>query len=119
MASIPDRYVQRVVQEYHDRFRRLPGGIPPLPGPDDPSVTEDFVRKTGKPFSIGIIGAGAAGLFAGMVLERMNAHLVKSGREPIFYEILEAETPDGGHPIGGRLWTHRFSEAENDYYVRS
>lgn len=52
---------------------------------------------------IGIIGAGAAGLCAAMMLQDLG----------IDYEILEAEVAekDGGH-LGGRIWTHRFNGQE-------
>jgi hypothetical protein len=61
------------------------------------------------PLKVGIVGAGAAGLYAGMLLQSLG----------IDYEILE-----GSDRIGGRMYTHRFDEAawnaskpgEPDYY---
>ena len=61
------------------------------------------------PLKVGIIGAGATGLYAAMILESLN----------IDYEILE-----GSDRIGGRMFTYRFDEAawnaskpgEPDYY---
>jgi cation diffusion facilitator CzcD-associated flavoprotein CzcO len=61
------------------------------------------------PLSVGIIGAGAAGLYAAMILESLG----------IDYEILESS-----QRIGGRIFTHRFDEeawnksmpGEPDYY---
>jgi len=67
------------------------------------------------PLKVGIIGAGAAGLYSAILLESLG----------IDYEILEANTR-----IGGRIYTHRFDEATwlkskpgdpayYNYYVRS
>jgi hypothetical protein len=67
------------------------------------------------PLKVGIIGAGAAGLYSAILLESLG----------IDYEILEANTR-----IGGRIYTHRFDEARwlkskpgqpdyYNYYVRS
>ena len=61
------------------------------------------------PLKVGIVGAGASGIHAGMILESLD----------IDYEILE-----GSSRIGGRLYSHRFEEAawnksnrgEPDYY---
>ena len=61
------------------------------------------------PLRVGIVGAGAAGLYAGMLLESLG----------IDYEILE-----GSDRVGGRIFTYRFDEAawdaskpdEPDYY---
>jgi hypothetical protein len=60
-------------------------------------------------FKVGIIGAGAAGLYAAILLQSLG----------VDYEILEANTR-----IGGRIYTHRFDEdawarskpGEPDYY---
>lgn len=48
------------------------------------------------PLKVGIIGAGAAGLYSALLLQSLG----------IDYEILEANTR-----IGGRMYTHRFDEA--------
>jgi hypothetical protein len=55
---------------------------------------------------IGIIGAGAAGLYATLLLESL-------GDFGYDYEILEADNKR----IGGRLYTHHFDAKENEYYV--
>lgn len=58
--------------------------------PDDPELT------------VGIIGGGIAGMY--------TAHLLKFLEIP--YEILEANPKR----VGGRLYTHRFSDKPHDYY---
>jgi hypothetical protein len=82
----------------------MPGGVP-LPTPEESLPdTESFQQRIntlrtdtyeaqgiGK---IGIIGAGAAGLYAAMILQDLG----------IPYQILEAN-----ERIGGRLFTHRFN----------
>ncbi|KAI0467097.1 hypothetical protein F4859DRAFT_495118 [Xylaria cf. heliscus] len=59
---------------------------------------------------LGIVGAGAAGLFTAMVLDYLNAELSKrhgGARTLVFeYEILEANSFDR---LGGRLFTYNFS----------
>jgi monoamine oxidase len=52
-------------------------------------------------FNIGIVGGGMAGLYAGMICIDLG----------LDFNILEAS----GRP-GGRVWTHRFSDAPGDYY---
>lgn len=62
-----------------------------------------------KKVHVGIIGAGAAGLYAGLIIDSLEA--------PFFtYEILEANSETRK---GGRLYTHKFPGGKaNDYYVR-
>ncbi|KAK2028749.1 hypothetical protein LX32DRAFT_682930 [Colletotrichum zoysiae] len=68
-------------------------------------------------FKVGIVGAGAAGLFTGLVLDWINETIQKHagpGKLKIDYEILEAAGEDR---FGGRLYTHRFSkDGTHDYY---
>lgn len=52
-------------------------------------------------FHVGIVGGGMAGLYTAMILKSLG----------LSYEVLEAS----GRP-GGRVWTHRFSDAPGDYY---
>jgi len=60
-----------------------------------------------KEFTIGILGAGVAGLYIALMIDSLGTD---SG---ITYQILEA---DGR--IGGRLYTHKFEgHTPNDYYV--
>lgn len=117
MVSILDLYAQKIIRDSHAPLERVPGGIPSLPDLEKDSVPYESTPKKEEELSIGIIGAGAAGLFIGMTLEKVNKYLFDHGAKPVRYEILEAETVDGGHPIGGRLWTYWFSDSKNDYYV--
>ncbi|KAH7176966.1 hypothetical protein EDB81DRAFT_773830 [Dactylonectria macrodidyma] len=64
----------------------------------------------------GVIGAGAAGLFTGLLLDYLNRELELKGVPLSFkYDILEAAGPDR---VGGRLYTHNFSKQKDthDYY---
>ncbi|KUI62780.1 hypothetical protein VP1G_09904 [Cytospora mali] len=97
-------------------------GAPGIPISEETSLT-DLYNKT-KPvtgggivppelgkFKVGIVGAGVAGLFTGLLLDWLNEKL--EGKLQIDYDIIEAaDTPR----LGGRLFTHRFSEDEHDYY---
>ena len=65
-------------------------------------------------FKVGIIGAGAAGLFTGMLFD----HLKKEYGLDVEYEILEA---NGETRVGGRLYSHYFvkpspGEGNHEYY---
>lgn len=70
---------------------------------------ERVASPAGVPLKIGIVGAGAAGLYAAMLLDSLG----------IDYDIYEASSR-----IGGRIYTYRFSESTDpsdpayyDYYV--
>ena len=101
MPSVRDEYAKKILDNHHLGMGIL---LPPPP----------VVRSSGETITVGIIGAGVAGLFTAMLLKKA----IKDHGLDIKYEILEAETVEGGHPFGGRLWTHRFSDSKNDYYVR-
>lgn len=63
---------------------------------------------------MGIVGAGAAGLFTGMIFD----HLKKDYELDIEYEILEANDEKR---VGGRLFSYYFNapppgEGNHDYY---
>ncbi|ETW75054.1 hypothetical protein HETIRDRAFT_456506 [Heterobasidion irregulare TC 32-1] len=76
-----------VRDEYALDDRRLGIGIvPPLP---------PVVRSSGETITVGIIGAGVAGLFTAMLLEKA----IEDHGLDIKYEILEAETVEGGASI--------------------
>ena len=62
-----------------------------------------------EPFKVGIIGAGVAGLFTAMIFDYLN----EKYQTNVEYEILECNDEDR---LGGRLYTHYFSDAEHDYY---
>lgn len=120
MLHIRDQYSRKVIEEYQRRFEIIPGipRPPPPPGPNDLRGPDDD-QSVEPDLSFGIIGAGAAGLYIGMKLPEVDKILAKYGFKPVKYEILEAES--GEHKIGGRLWTHYFTElpleSPNDYYV--
>jgi hypothetical protein len=60
-----------------------------------------------KEFTIGILGAGVAGLYTALMIDSLGP---ESG---ITYQMLEAD-----ERIGGRLYTHKFEgHTPNDYYV--
>jgi len=65
--------------------------------------------------TIGILGAGAAGLYSALLLDWLNDQL--ENQKPSFcfdYEILEAEK----ERVGGRMYTYRFKDGKKyDYYV--
>ncbi|CAG7850867.1 Putative bifunctional amine oxidase DDB_G0291301 Includes: RecName: Full=Putative sarcosine oxidase; Short=PSO; Includes: RecName: Full=Putative L-amino-acid oxidase [Serendipita indica DSM 11827] len=62
-------------------------------------------EKVRRPIKIGILGAGAAGMYAAMIIDSLKS--------PDFtYEILEANP----ERVGGRLYTHHFSDGPNDYF---
>lgn len=68
-------------------------------------------------FKVGIVGAGAAGLFTALALDWINDTIRRykgAGKLKIEYEILEAASKDR---FGGRLFTHHFSkDGTHDYY---
>lgn len=119
VLPIREDYAHRIIQKYHDGLN-----IPQLPLPFSPHPHDELHPE---PVSIGIIGAGFAGLYLGMELKKVNNYLEKHSLPPIKFEILEAQPASGGHPIGGRLWTHRIcscaktscncAQSPNDYYV--
>ncbi|TVY68037.1 putative bifunctional amine oxidase [Fusarium oxysporum f. sp. cubense] len=64
--------------------------------------------------SVGIVGAGVAGLFVALLFDWLNGHDELKGKGlKISYDILEAA---GAERLGGRLYTHHFSDEEHDYY---
>jgi NAD(P)-binding Rossmann-like domain len=66
-------------------------------------------REWRRPLSIGILGAGVAGLYTALMIDSLGPD---SG---VTYEILEADERVGGH-----LYTYRFEGHDpNDYYVRT
>ncbi|KAF4948055.1 hypothetical protein FGADI_9920 [Fusarium gaditjirri] len=71
-----------------------------------------FVPKEPNHLEIGIVGAGVAGLFTAMVFDWLNEKCEKEGLK-IDYDIIEAAKMNR---LGGRLYTHRFSHEDHDYY---
>ena len=66
-----------------------------------PDSTTQSDKPSSKDVTIGIVGAGAAGLYAALILESLG----------IKYEILE-----GSNRVGGRIYTHHFSDTKYDYF---
>lgn len=156
MISFPpsdsrDRYAQAILKHYFDRlsvpsiehvknepttvsssqFRLTPRiALTPIPVTVEvPALDPRPVRQDNNKLRIGILGAGAAGLFTGMILEKYIREVNKrhkAGDLKIEFEILEAEESPGadgkdgsnGHRYGGRLWTHSLGGTDYDYYVR-
>ncbi|EER23298.1 hypothetical protein D8B26_001388 [Coccidioides posadasii str. Silveira] len=77
----------------------------PQPLPEEPNKQLEL--------KVGIIGAGAAGLFTGMIFDYLNDNVFSKHKSHIHYDILEASTRDR---VGGRLYTHHFSKEPHDYY---
>lgn len=132
-AKIAQRTIRQSIARSIDILRKKGNGNyssgPGLPGlpvgflPDEPSGGEfvatdprnlpkapSFVGTSphGDPrhhlpekFHVGIIGAGMAGLYTAMILKSLG----------LKYEILEAS-----ERIGGRVYTHRFTNKPGDYY---
>ncbi|KAK6525853.1 hypothetical protein TWF281_010897 [Arthrobotrys megalospora] len=85
-----------------------------LPGEEKSPVR--FRDTETEPYKVGIIGAGAAGLFAAMIFD----YLTENTDLKIEYEILEAH---GEERLGGRLYSHYFRHmgpnyptGKHDYY---
>ncbi|KAK1146648.1 hypothetical protein N8T08_002721 [Aspergillus melleus] len=70
---------------------------------DDPAQAVEAIK-------VAIVGAGAAGLFTGMIFDHLNATVPNFKVE---YDILEAAPKERA---GGRLFTHLFSEEPHDYF---
>ena len=102
--------------------------LPKLPPPPEAPRVRKPIRPSrpedeGEPIKIGIVGAGAAGLFTAMIFDYLNSLNLKDyGTEKIFhveYDILEAAGPDR---VGGRLFTYDFKASSSspkgphDYY---
>jgi hypothetical protein len=110
MSSIRDQYAKVVIQNHHDKLSR-PGGPyshglprPRAPMPRDPK---------GVPVTVGIIGAGAAGLYASLIIDSLA--------DPrITYETFDAN-PMKDREGGGRLYTYSDfpGGGANDYFVSS
>ncbi|KID96329.1 flavin containing amine oxidoreductase, partial [Metarhizium majus ARSEF 297] len=78
---------------------------PSLGGP--PVVAAKDTRT--QPYKVGIVGAGAAGLFTAMIFDHLKSILPDFKVE---YEILEAHREER---VGGRLYTHYFKHGGPSY----
>ncbi|KAL8691863.1 MAG: hypothetical protein Q9218_003007 [Villophora microphyllina] len=70
-------------------------------------VPSDTVKD--QTYKVGIVGAGCAGLFTGLIFDHLKAVYGLN----VDFEILEAS---GNQRLGGRLYTHYFSDQPHDYY---
>ncbi|WZH49826.1 Amino-acid oxidase [Fusarium acuminatum] len=90
--------------------------LPRAPAPRKSSAPHDHGSKEPRVIKIGIVGAGAAGLFTGLVLDYLNGQLHDQAVPLKFeYDIHEAAGPDR---VGGRLFTYNFGGRRDthDYY---
>jgi len=55
-------------------------------------------------FKVGIVGSGVSGLFTAMLIDKLNERFKGLN---ISHDLLEATGPS---LLGGRLYTHRFTE---------
>ncbi|KAI1329873.1 hypothetical protein F5Y16DRAFT_364929 [Xylariaceae sp. FL0255] len=139
VQSVWNDVVRRQAPERQDGLSLHGDTLPKAPSPTDNPFDEfedlsiDNRVPQPKIINIGIIGAGAAGLFAAMVFDYLNVRLftptmntegpaegpwpIKKLPRPIIfkYDIHEANSQDR---LGGRLFTYNFGGAENrhDYY---
>lgn len=114
MSDIRARWAEFVLQEQlKNSWRDLPelkGTEQPeigieLPNLDTISLSKDVIGVAPDApdrIKVGIVGAGAAGLFTGMIIDYLNKHVSDLN---IDYEILEAA---GEERLGGRLYTYKF-----------
>lgn len=96
----------------NDIITRLPKA-PPAPDSDRFRKIPTHVSMDIK---VGIVGAGAAGLFTAMVFDYLNDKLAqRRSRLKFVYEIIEAAEPDR---VGGRLFSYNFGGPRDthDYY---
>lgn len=79
--------------------------LPPDPnylGDKQPGSGGDGIEQP--PRKVCIVGAGVAGLYIAMILDSLEI-------PNLTYDILEANSR-----VGGRVYTHHFSEQQHDYY---
>ena len=118
LTTFHELYSNYVLETYHEKIRgKLKYDIPREKFPStifqdrgiygQAQIREgvEALRTEPSALKVCIIGAGAAGLYAAMILQSLGVE----------YEILEAQPSH----IGGRLLTHHFSDSPNDYYVSS
>jgi hypothetical protein len=123
-----DEYAQNILltalyEDSNDSGGTIDIGYPPPPTPSGaprgptepeyslPAPTPSGARGASNRQRIGIIGAGAAGLYTALLLDSL-------GDIGFDYDILEADP----ERIGGRLYTHWFDDKEkkpNEYFVRT
>ena len=117
IRSVWNAHVRRSQSPGPDGFLRHeipPDG--PLPQVPKPSPSDEHGALKDGDYKVCIIGAGAAGLFTGLILD----YLQQQCAFEISYDILEAATSDR---VGGRLYTYNFvadppnnPQGPHDYY---
>jgi hypothetical protein len=119
---LKSQWARYVARDKLDRdFRFLKAKISTATGESLAPNIEEFAKNAkqvtiGQPprqagnFKVGIIGAGCAGLFTALIFDHLNKEIPGLN---ISYDILEA---DEEKRLGGRLYTHKFSDAPHDYY---
>jgi hypothetical protein len=107
MSSIRDQYAKMVIKKHHEMLSG-PGG-PWSDGLPQPRAPIPRPPKDGA-VKVGIIGAGAAGLYASLIIDSLA--------DPrIAYDIFDAN-PMKDRKGGGRLYTYDFPNGGvNDYFV--
>lgn len=119
--------IKGTLKEYNRHRDEMGDNLGSVPLPKDelpppPVLVKNPPKKSEwgsmKPQTVkmGVVGAGAAGLFTAQVLEHLNARLGEKGVPLSFeYDILEAAGPDR---VGGRLFTYDFGgpREAHDYY---
>jgi len=90
----------------------------PLPSLPRPPSRDDSSSKKITDAKVAIVGAGAAGLFTGMILDHLNnLDCLKDKGFHVSYDIFEAADKDR---VGGRLFTYNFKaqdpQGPHDYY---
>jgi hypothetical protein len=103
-----------------DRTKLLTGDtLPRAPSPSSQPVSTAPFHPPPPPrreIKVGIVGAGAAGLFTGLVFDYLNMRLHQNRTNLKFgYDILESTSADR---LGGRLFTYSFGGERDthDYY---
>ncbi|KAI8211277.1 putative bifunctional amine oxidase [Colletotrichum sp. SAR 10_66] len=121
------RKIQKDTEIAREETQKFMGPVEGLEPPKDIPALNQKVMKDGKiaplipprhgHFNVGIVGAGAAGLFTSLAIDWINNNIERymgPGHLKIDYEILEAASEER---FGGRLYTHRFSkDGTHDYY---
>jgi len=103
MSSIRDHYARMVIKRHHEILRRdarWKGGLP---------IRRKPAPREHNTINVGIIGAGAAGLYAGLIIDSLEDRRIT-------YDIFDAN-PMKDRDGGGRLFTYDFPKGGiNDYF---